>query len=176
MRNGYRRRQFSPGRYWGTPQRHEKVLIDFKNLRLRAGEFQLLAFRAHAAVELADEKAALVCPSKAREQECCGKRAAPRQATAFDVLFISYALENRPEVLKRLQVLARGRQAEQALRPAVVNRKVWGGNRTQAGAKAQAIVMSVLQTCHQQAKSALSFISNAFRGRIGNLADAAIPE
>lgn len=67
-------------------------------------------------------------------------------------------------------------KAEQALRPAVVNRKVWGGNRTQAGAKAQAIVMSVLQTCHQQAKSALSFISNAFRGRIGNLADTAIPE
>ena len=30
-------------------------------------------------------------------------------------------------------------QAEQAIRPAVVNRKVWGGNRTDAGAKAQGV-------------------------------------
>jgi transposase len=55
-------------------------------------------------------------------------------------------------------------KAEQAIRPAVVNRKVWGGNRTEAGAKAQAVTMSVIQTCKQQTKSALTFISNAFRG------------
>ncbi|MGL4555771.1 MAG: IS66 family transposase, partial [Gemmataceae bacterium] len=30
-------------------------------------------------------------------------------------------------------------EAEQAIRPAVVNRKVWGGNRTEAGAKAQGV-------------------------------------
>src|SRR5438132_3283931 len=35
-------------------------------------------------------------------------------------------------------------KAEQALRPAVVNRKVWGGNRTAAGARAQGVLMSVL--------------------------------
>jgi len=35
-------------------------------------------------------------------------------------------------------------RAEQALRPAVVNRKVWGGNRTETGAAAQAILMTVL--------------------------------
>jgi len=53
--------------------------------------------------------------------------------------------------------------AEQAIRPAVVNRKVWGGNRTPAGASAQAIVTSVLQTCKQQAKSALDFVSQSLR-------------
>src|SRR6267154_493169 len=37
-------------------------------------------------------------------------------------------------------------RAEQALRPAVVNRKVWGGNRTWDGARTQAILMSVLRT------------------------------
>jgi len=37
-------------------------------------------------------------------------------------------------------------RAEQAIRPAVVNRKVWGGNRTEAGAKAQSILMTVLFT------------------------------
>lgn len=37
-------------------------------------------------------------------------------------------------------------RAEQAIRPAVVDRKVSGGNRTDAGAAAQSALMSVLQT------------------------------
>jgi transposase len=53
--------------------------------------------------------------------------------------------------------------AEQAIRPAVVNRKVWGGNRTSAGAKAQGVLMSVLRTCGQQARSALAFVSQTLR-------------
>lgn len=40
--------------------------------------------------------------------------------------------------------------AEQAIRPAVVNRKVWGGNRTWRGARTQQIVASLLRTCRQQ--------------------------
>ena len=54
-------------------------------------------------------------------------------------------------------------RGEQAIRPAVVNRKVWGGNRTLAGAHAQAITMSVLQTCKQQALDSLSFVSQTLR-------------
>ena len=54
-------------------------------------------------------------------------------------------------------------QAEQAIRPAVVNRKVWGGNRTQAGAAAQGILTSVLETCKQQTRSALDFVSQTLR-------------
>lgn len=53
--------------------------------------------------------------------------------------------------------------AEQALRPAVVNRKVWGGNRTWVGAHAQAVLSSVLVTCDQQAHRVLEFISQALR-------------
>jgi transposase len=45
-------------------------------------------------------------------------------------------------------------RAEQAIRPMVVTRKVWGGNRTSRGAHAQSILVSVLQTCHQQRRSA----------------------
>jgi len=67
-------------------------------------------------------------------------------------------------------------KAEQALRPAVVNRKVWGGNRTDAGAQAQAVVMSVLQTCKQQAHSAVTFISNTLRGVAGRLIGSTSPE
>jgi transposase len=38
-------------------------------------------------------------------------------------------------------------KGEQAIRPAVVNRKVWGGNRTWLGAQAQSVIMSVISTC-----------------------------
>jgi len=54
-------------------------------------------------------------------------------------------------------------KAEQAIRPAVVNRKVWGGNRTEAGAKAQSVLMSVLETCRRQAKSTLDYVSQILR-------------
>jgi transposase len=54
-------------------------------------------------------------------------------------------------------------QAEQAIRPAVVNRKVWGGNRTPAGARAQSILMSVLETCRRQAKSLIDHVSQTLR-------------
>jgi transposase len=53
--------------------------------------------------------------------------------------------------------------AEQAIRPAVVNRKVWGGNRTAAGARAQGVLMSVLETCRRQARSALDYLSQTLR-------------
>lgn len=59
--------------------------------------------------------------------------------------------------------------AEQALRPAVVNRKVWGGNRTAAGARAQGIVTSVLETCKKQALSGLDFISQSLRAFANSL-------
>jgi transposase len=53
--------------------------------------------------------------------------------------------------------------AEQAIRPAVVNRKVWGGNRTAAGAAAQGVLMSVLETCRRRARSALDHVSETLR-------------
>jgi transposase len=54
-------------------------------------------------------------------------------------------------------------KAEQAIRPAVVNRKVWGGNRTDAGARAQGVLMSVFETCRRQARSVVDHISRALR-------------
>jgi len=59
-------------------------------------------------------------------------------------------------------------QAEQAIRPAVVNRKVWGGNRTPAGAHAQGVLASVLETCRRQARYALDHVSQTLRA-VGNL-------
>ena len=50
-------------------------------------------------------------------------------------------------------------RAEQAIRPAVVNRKVWGGNRTEAGAAAQSILMTVLFTAAKLKQDGLQFVS-----------------
>jgi transposase len=58
-------------------------------------------------------------------------------------------------------------RAEQAIRPAVVNRKVWGGNRTQAGAQAQGILLSVLATARLVKIEALGFISRVLRSLPG---------
>ena len=54
-------------------------------------------------------------------------------------------------------------RGEQAIRPAVVNRKVWGGNRTESGAKAQSRLMSVIQTCHQRLADPFDFICRQLR-------------
>jgi transposase len=49
-------------------------------------------------------------------------------------------------------------RAEQAIRPAVVNRKVWGGNRTWIGARAQSVLTSVLRTCIQLKLTAIDYL------------------
>lgn len=53
--------------------------------------------------------------------------------------------------------------AEQVIRPAVVNRKVWGGNRTTVGAQAQGVLMSVFETCRRHARSAVDHVSQTLR-------------
>ena len=52
-------------------------------------------------------------------------------------------------------------RAEQAIRPAVVNRKVWGGNRTWRGAAVQAVLTSLLVTLAQRGYDTLEWFSAA---------------
>jgi transposase len=51
-------------------------------------------------------------------------------------------------------------RGEQAIRPAVVNRKVWGGNRTWLGARWQSILTSILRTCEQQTRRTIDYLIN----------------
>ncbi len=44
-----------------------------------------------------------------------------------------------------------------------MNRKVWGGNRTDAGAKAQGVLMSVFETCRRQALTVVDHVSRTLR-------------
>jgi transposase len=55
-------------------------------------------------------------------------------------------------------------RAELAIRFGVILRKIWGGSRTWAGARAQAVLMSVWRTCWQQGRSALDYLSQILRG------------
>jgi transposase len=69
--------------------------------------------------------------------------------------------------LKHPEIEATNWPAEQALRPAVVNRKVWGGSRTPRGAEAQSILMSVLRTSHQHDCNSLETLSQILRAPPG---------
>lgn len=60
--------------------------------------------------------------------------------------------------LRHDRVDATNWRAEQALRAAVVNRKVWGGNRTWRGAQTQWVLMSVLNTLRLRGEDAIDWL------------------
>jgi transposase len=65
----------------------------------------------------------------------------------------NFLIEHRVEIFAFLYeptIDATNYRGEQAIRPAVVNRKISGGNRTPAGAHAQEILVSVHRTCRQR--------------------------
>lgn len=61
--------------------------------------------------------------------------------------------------LARPDVPATNWKAEQGVRPAVVNRKVWGGNRTWRGAATQSRMMTLLRTAAQQGVDAIDWLA-----------------
>jgi transposase len=62
--------------------------------------------------------------------------------------------------------------AELALRLPISNRKIFGGNRTDAGCQAQVITCSTIQTCRQQKRSAFAFIRDAVCGVVQSIFSA----
>jgi len=72
--------------------------------------------------------------------------------------FAAHLVRERHELfvfLDRVDVPATNHRAEQAIRPAVVNRKMNGGNRTWRGAYDQAVVASLLRTWAQRGRNAI---------------------
>jgi len=63
--------------------------------------------------------------------------------------------------------------AEQAIRPAVVNRKICGGNRTWTGAHALEVLASLFATCRQNAIDVLDLLSRLLRRPLVNHAPMA---
>jgi transposase len=77
--------------------------------------------------------------------------------------------------LERKDVEATNWPAEQGIRPAVINRKTSGGNRTAEGSQAQAVLMSVLRTLQQHQRSALEAMSRLMRSPQALKLDAILP-
>lgn len=78
--------------------------------------------------------------------------------------------------LHRPEVEGTNNAAERALRPAVVMRKITGGSRSEAGAKAWAILASVMRTAEQQGRDVVETIKTLLKAQwagknIGLLAD-----
>ncbi len=64
----------------------------------------------------------------------------------------------RLRVTHELKIEGTNWPAEHAIRPAVVNRKTSGGNRTIAGARTQAVLTSLLRTCKQRGIDEIQFL------------------
>ena len=96
---------------------------------------------------------------------CTKSGVAPKSIRTFE-RFAKFLHRHQGEVfayLKQTGLDATNWRAEQAIRPAVVNRKVWSGSRTANGAQAQGILMSVLRTALQHGNDALEFLAQTLR-------------
>lgn len=117
------------------------------------------------------DAAALAAAHDASVTALLALTAAPRRNEANERLaaHLYHHGEQWLQFLEDVTIPATNHRGEQALKTPIVNRKVWGGNRTDAGAAAQAVVGSILQTCQKKAVDAFGYISDAFRGVLGNL-------
>jgi transposase len=86
----------------------------------------------------------------------------PRKTNPENERFAQHLYRNQNHLftfLKHPELDATNHKAEQAIRPAVVNRKVWGGSRTGTGAQAQSILMSILGTAARRGIEAIDWLS-----------------
>jgi transposase len=77
--------------------------------------------------------------------------------------------------LRRPGVEATNWRAEQAVRPAVVNRKVCGGNRTWKAAGTQHVLMTLFRTAYQQGVDAIALFTGLLRSPGDTIAPLAMP-
>lgn len=83
--------------------------------------------------------------------------------------FAKHLWNHRDQLFTFLEVAgldATNWRAEQAIRGGVILRKVWGGNRTPRGGRAQSVLMSIWRTCWQRGQSALDWLSQRLRNSI----------
>jgi transposase len=129
-----------------TPRQVRDILLD----GLAARDLDEAA-RAAMIADLA-ERVELLAEDPQPHDEC--RKLVAHLTNEADALFTYLA---RPDVD------ATNWRAEQAIRPAVVNRKVWGGNRTWRGAATHSRITSVLRTATQQGIDAIDYLAQQAR-------------
>ena len=127
-----------PGWARGTPRLVKDVLLD-----------------ALAARDLDEAGRTAAITDLGERVELLGEAAHPHEECRRLVAHLTKESSALFTFLARPDIDATNWRAEQAIRPAVVNRKVWGGNRTWRGAATQSRMMSVLRTTTQQGIDAI---------------------
>jgi transposase len=92
--------------------------------------------------------------------------------------FAKHLRHEQPHVFTFLHcpgIEATNNAAERAIRPAVVARKTWGGNRTRSGAKTQQVLASILRTCWQQGKDTFPRLVDLMRSPVEQMLDIVPP-
>lgn len=87
----------------------------------------------------------------------------PTKTNPANERFAAHLFANQRHLFTFLRVPgidATNYRAEQALRGPIVNRKVWGGNRTETGAAAQSILCSVMGTAARQGHRFIHWLSH----------------
>jgi transposase len=132
----------NPGWAWGTPRQVKDMLLD-----------------ALAARDLPAERREELAADLVDRIELLSEQAHPHDANRRLVAHLHNERHAFFTFLARPDVPATNWQAEQGVRPAVVNRKVWGGNRTWRGAATQSRMMTVLRTAAQQGIDAIDWLA-----------------
>ncbi len=105
---------------------------------------------------------------------------APRQRDAANQRLANHLRHERPYLFTFLYcpglVDATNNVAERVMRILVMIRKNWGGNRTEKGARVQAVLTSVLCTAKQQDKDAFALLVDLLRSAEPKLLDLLPPD
>lgn len=122
-----------------------------------------LLHEALAARDLDDEDRATVIADLAERVELLAEQPQAHDECRKLVNHLNNEADALFSFLARPDVDATNWRAEQAIRPAVVNRKVWGGNRTWRGAATQGRIMTVLRTAAQQGIDPIDYLTRLAR-------------
>jgi transposase len=134
------------------PRQVKAILLKGLDLRDRYAEGEISSHgRASAAGRLAADMERLLAPHYRSPEN---QRFAKHLLHEYDHLFT---------YLNCPGLEATNWRGEQAIRPAVVTRKVWGGNRTENGAHVQEVLTSVLRTSRQRAAEPLPNLAALLR-------------
>lgn len=143
-------------RAWGGAKRFPQ--------RLKALLLEALALRERRAARALGGHGLAV--ARGRLEHRLDDLMAMRLSAAPNATFQAHLYKHRDEIFTFLydpRFDATNWRAEQAIRPAVVNRKVFGGNRTPAGAHALEVLASIFATCRQHGRDALDYLAHLLR-------------
>jgi transposase len=121
-------------------------------------EVKEILLRALDARDLAEDERLAVVADLTERVELLAEEAHPYDANRRLVAHLTNERQALFTFLAHDGVDATNWRAEQAIRPAVVNRKVWGGNRTWRGAATQGRIMSALHTAVQRGIDPIEFL------------------